>query len=250
MPVREATPADLPALREIFLAALPDDYQWQYCFPKHGGSEAALDFLNRMLAQCVEPSNHDWHAYVAEEFGTTKVVSVAIWSLVNFAEEDTQAESHVAAVGVAANAQAQDHNIPANTARFAALKKAITQNGNRHLAKYGHQMFLHAIVTHPEYQNLGYAKLICKYLAQVSRERNLAVSVVASPKGYVFYSGAGFSDCGSVSVRVDGENEEILLKSMVLAVPPEGQRRGSLLDRMGHGLTSPFQSIRRLSNAT
>jgi hypothetical protein len=118
--------------------------------------------------------------------------------------------------------------------RLHAYDVAASEARARLMSRYGQNIFLRAIVTHPEYQQLGYGKILCRHGLQLARQRNTGVFTLASSRGYVFYSGLGFADRGHVTVKAEGQSDEIEFKAMVQVAPPE-QRRGSLLDFFGFG---------------
>jgi len=56
-------------------------------------------------------------------------------------------------------------------------------------------VYLHAIATQPEYQH--------RYCVKVAMENGLAVLALASPSGYIFFSGLGFFDVGHIVVKAE-----------------------------------------------
>lgn len=99
--------------------------------------------------------------------------------------------------------------------RVAALQKADAKAQEIVSSKYGSHMFLHAVITNPEWKGLGYAKHLAKHGMELACNKDVALAAVASPNGYIFYSGLGFKDCGSTTVQVEGEADDINLKTMV-----------------------------------
>ncbi|KAJ3959203.1 hypothetical protein N0V92_004206 [Colletotrichum tropicale] len=249
MTVRTATQADLATIQGIITKALPVDYQWKYCFPARSSVKHDSGmYVQRALEQTLAPGNTDWLVCVAEDPSSRKPVGVAVWSWT-----DARIQEHVddnaasqgltvagealgGAGGIAADGGATKTNTGnAENHRIAALSNAVAACRERQLTRFGQQLHLHVVAIHPEYQRLGYAKLLCQHGMHLAREKGLAVSAVTSSSGYIFFSGLGFADCGHVVVQVPGEKEKIGLKAMVLAAPQQEKRRGSFLDMIGLG---------------
>lgn len=110
-----------------------------------------------------------------------------------------------------------------------ALQKAIAKCQNKLLDKHNQLVFVHAIITHPDWKREGFSKALVKHIAQLAGQKDMVVAALTSPfSGYVFYSGNGFSYHGRIAVEVEGEREDLELQTMVYAVPERSQaRRGS-----------------------
>ncbi|KAF6821712.1 GNAT family [Colletotrichum musicola] len=258
MTIRQATLDDVPVLLNIITSALPRDYQWQYCF-RQSSKQDPSKYVRSALEQTLAPGNNDWLVCVAEEPNTHKPVGLAIWSWtdatiredadeqsVNGSSKDDTVEGAALHVEGFANGTAKGTSHASNT-RIAALGDAVADCRKRQLARYGKQLHLHVVATHPDHQRKGYAKLLCHHGITLARSKGMAASAVASSLGYIFFSGLGFVDCGQVVVRAPGEGEEIELKSMVYATPQQEQRRGSWLDMIGLGERRRSSTDHRLS---
>lgn len=126
-------------------------------------------------------------------------------------------------------AEGDESRKDAVAARILAMNNAITESREMYLDSHGQQMYLHILATHPEYQKLGYAKALCGNAIEEARAKGWAVSALASPTGYIFYSGLGFVDCGYTRVKPQvGDADEIILKAMVSATPKADQKKGWL----------------------
>ncbi|KAF4833985.1 hypothetical protein CGCTS75_v003583 [Colletotrichum tropicale] len=261
MTVRTATQADLATIQSIITKALPVDYQWKYCFPARSSVKHDPGmFVQRALEQTLAPGNTDWLVCVTEDPGSRKLVGVAVWSWT-----DARIQEHVddnasqgltvagealrGAGGIAADGGPTGTNTGnAENHRIVALSNAVAACRERQLTRFGEQLHLHVVAIHPEYQRLGYAKLLCQHGMHLAKEKGLAVSAVTSSSGYIFFSGLGFADCGHVVVQVPGEKEEIGLKAMVLAAPQQEKRRGSFLDMIGFGERRRSSDVRTPSS--
>lgn len=148
-----------------------------------------------------------------------------------------------------------------------ALQTAIAKCQNKLVDKHTSLVFLHAVITHPDWKREGYSRALVKNIAQAASQKDMVVGALTSPfSGYVFYSGNGFAYHGRIAVEVPGEREDLELQTMVSArterpqsrkgssfmgwtsnlmggssTPKEerpsmdNQRRGSLLDMLGLG---------------
>ncbi|KAI8167093.1 hypothetical protein K4K49_001981 [Colletotrichum sp. SAR 10_70] len=246
MTVRTATQADLATIQGIITKALPADYQWKYCFSARSSVKHDSGmYVQRALEQTLAPGNTDWLVCVAEDPSSRKPVGVAVWSWTD-ARIQEHVDDNAASQGLTVAGEALggaggivvdggQTGTNAENPRIVALSNAVAACRERQLTRFGQQLHLHVVAIHPEYQRLGYAKLLCQHGMHLAKEKGLAVSAVTSSSGYIFFSGLGFADCGHVVVQVPGEKEEIGLKAMVLAAPQQEKRRGSLLDMMGFG---------------
>ncbi|KAI8214227.1 hypothetical protein K4K52_001682 [Colletotrichum sp. SAR 10_76] len=235
MTVRTATQADLATIQGIITKALPTDYQWKYCFPARSSVKHDSGmYVQRALEQTLAPGNTDWLVCVAEDPSSRKPVGVAVWSWTD-ARIQEHVDDNAASQGLTDGGATKTNTGNAENYRIAALSNAVAACRERQLIRFGQQLHLHVVAIHPEYQRLGYAKLLCQHGMHLAKEKGLAISAVTSSSGYIFFSGLGFADCGHVVVQVPGEKEEIGLKAMVLAAPQQEKRRGSFLDMMGFG---------------
>lgn len=96
-------------------------------------------------------------------------------------------------------------------------------------------MFLRAIVTHHEYKDEGYAKALLRAGYEIARRHEAAVTVLAGPQGYVFFSGLGFKDKGPMTLA--GADESINIKAMSFD-PANERRRSSVMEQFMHWATT------------
>ncbi|KAI8263500.1 hypothetical protein K4K53_008108 [Colletotrichum sp. SAR 10_77] len=196
MTVRTATQADLATIQGIITKALPTDYQWKYCFPARSSVKHDSGmYVQRALEQTLAPGNTDWLVCVAEDPSSRKPVGVAVWSWT-----DARIQEHVddnaasqgltvagealgGAGGITADGGATKTNTGnAENYRIAALSNAVAACRERQLIRFGQQLHLHVVAVHPEYQRLGYAKLLCQHgmhLAKCCDTLNLSRSLTA-----------------------------------------------------------------------
>src|SRR5690554_1871012 len=86
MEVRQATPADLPAILKVVLSAMTPECQWQYCFPyrnRYADDHAA--HTKAALERCLTTPDEGWLVAVVEvpdrvDEQANAIASVAILS--------------------------------------------------------------------------------------------------------------------------------------------------------------------------
>jgi hypothetical protein len=94
MRVRPADLGDLDALVNLYVAATPDHFAWDYCypyremFPDDHISHATLLF-NDLLA----PEYDDWAVMVAEKTHGLRIVAFAAWDM-SYLNRRKHGESH------------------------------------------------------------------------------------------------------------------------------------------------------------
>lgn len=111
-----------------------------------------------------------------------------------------------------------------------ALSAAISFSQKQHFEHLEPYVYLEVLATHPAHRGQGYAKALCAVGVDSARKRNLAIAVLTSSRGYIFFSGLAFGDLGCVSLRgSDGSREDCVLKAMILH-PELKRRRSSVVD--------------------
>jgi GNAT superfamily N-acetyltransferase len=113
--------------------------------------------------------------------------------------------------------------------KLATMHAAVSFSQRQHFEHAGAHAYLEALATHPAHRGQGYAKALSAVGFASARARSLAVAVMTSSRGYIFFSGLGFADLGCVSLRgPDRSREDCVLKVMILNAPrPRPKRRGS-----------------------
>lgn len=249
MTIRLATPADLSAMKKIMLSGLASDPSWNYCFPggRGGAAQVTEDALKRWL-EASRAKRDRWMVTVADDPDTRAAVALAIWSLPapappaagapssSSGEDDDDLELHAVLRDCTTGPTTSDPDDPEaslSAARLNALADAVRctarLRGSPVFERNGPQMVLLLTATLPSYRFRAFAKALCSHGTAQASKRGLPVSALASPMGYIFYSGMGFSDCGLVTVQVPGEQEKLELKAMVLAAP---ERKASISQQL------------------
>jgi ribosomal protein S18 acetylase RimI-like enzyme len=77
------------------------------------------------------------------------------------------------------------------------------------------QLHLMVLATHPDYQNRGAGAMHCRWGMSLAKEKDLRVTLFASPMGEGLYTYLGFKTVGHVVIQVDGEEEKIETPAMV-----------------------------------
>ncbi len=240
MDIRKATPADTQAIVNITLAATVSESQLHYCFPRlDKSSDGHASSIKSAVEHCLT-SPEDWLVAVvevpeAQDPRTNSIVSVAIWWASSIKskvyDDDPFADGHLLKQILGPSVEGQDDSGPAYLSAFI---EATARGREAYLYGYGKQMHLYLLATHPHHQRKGYAKALCAWGLKRAAEQMMAMSTLATAKGYILFSGLGFADVGCVSVKADGEGEELILKAMAHAAAKE-RRRSSVLRFLGLG---------------
>jgi ribosomal protein S18 acetylase RimI-like enzyme len=78
------------------------------------------------------------------------------------------------------------------------------------------QIQLLILATLPEYRRMGAGSMLSRWGMEYARGEGLAVTLFASPDGFKLYSRLGFKKVGEAETRVDGEEDRIVNRVMVL----------------------------------
>lgn len=237
MDIRKATAADVRDIAKVLLAATASESQWLYCFPfRREYPDQHESRVTAALELCLS-SLDDWLVAVAEVSQgrgqhAKQIVSVAIWQTPapdpkGHGKSDASEDSWNQLVG--SDVQEGNDSHPSHLTTFMS---ASSLGREKYLAKYEPQMHLHVLATHPNHQKLGFGKALCNWGINWASERKMAVSTMASAKGYIFFSGMGFRDVGYVTVKAEGDSEDRALKAMVRVAGNE-RRRSSVLRFLG-----------------
>jgi hypothetical protein len=74
---------------------------------------------------------------------------------------------------------------------------------------------------------------------ETAKRDMVSVSLLASPTGFKLYPTLGFADLGAITVQVEGEEENIVLRPMSY-VPETRSKLRKLLCLVVHGRATPF----------
>jgi hypothetical protein len=241
--VRRASLADLNAMLDIGLAAMPLDPQWNWRFPnRHCFPEDHRKFTRSVYRDFLENKSGNWLVMLAEITGQDSLTSAvpvafAVWNLTNLA--NTNQNSHAASINGAyatlsmkrpslnnlqgTNTQpciyqpATATRRDANEQRLTAWKEWTSKARSVLFdAPLGRQYFqLQILATHPDFQRQGAGSALCDWGLRISQLTGLVVSVFASPMGRLLYGRLGFTTVGSVRIGAQGETEHVILTAMV-----------------------------------
>jgi hypothetical protein len=87
MAIRPATMADLDAVVDVVINAMPDDPQWTYRFPyRHEFPEDHLKYTKMLYQLFIDPSYDDWFVLVKEapsieDSNVSKIVAFSVWDV-------------------------------------------------------------------------------------------------------------------------------------------------------------------------
>jgi len=259
MDIRRATLDDAPAILSLVLAAMPNEEQWRYCFPSSAvpASDVGRAF-QVVLERCLADDDGNLHISLLEvphgnANAAPRIVSVAMWEnavvgtegrqtvargpwhgwcCALFAVVDETDTRPVDLAQILLHVPPTTHQV--DTSRLVGAVEAANQGRGRYLDGYGPQMYLHLLATHPDHRHRGYAKALCNWTMKAAIQDKLAVSLLASPRGYIFFSGLGFVDLGPISLpRSTSWEDGLNLKAMAFLPERTASRRSSLMSFFG-----------------
>ncbi|KAK0727596.1 hypothetical protein B0T26DRAFT_765848 [Lasiosphaeria miniovina] len=225
MRLRAATAADVDAITELALAALPNDPVWPYRFPLASQFPAEhKKYTGIRIAEYLENVRTGVYQCMVVEAATTtarQIVALSMWDLpVSWRPR-----------GAASPRGATDHpNRPdANPKRMQAFRHALgaaraerfdatTRHGGEHL----HLLLL---ATHPAYRRRGAATTMLEWGKEAARRKLPAVplTLFSSPIGRAVYPRLGFAEVGTpVVVQVPDEAEHLSFPAMEWRPEPSG----------------------------
>ncbi|KAF2803349.1 uncharacterized protein BDZ99DRAFT_482196 [Mytilinidion resinicola] len=229
--LRRASVADLEAMLEIALAALPMDPQWDYRFPHRRAYPSDTRKYTRMrYREFLEDQNERWVVMLAEHRpaqDSREPVAFAVWEIKNIRKQKTvqiQLEKNLNVLHRPPFRQRRRDGdckrMQAWTDTTSASKKLLfdSQFGASHFQ-------LQILATHPEFQRRGAGGQLVGWGIQLAQCLNMAISVFASPMGERLYLRLGFVSVASVFVNVEKELESVVLAAMVYV--PSGSSRPS-----------------------
>ncbi|KAH8682703.1 hypothetical protein BX600DRAFT_522179 [Xylariales sp. PMI_506] len=226
MAMRAATLADLEAITELALAALPDDPFWLYRYPR---AKDYPDDHYKYSRIRFEEYLHNVEAgtyaamvvEAASEEGqhTTKLIAMSMWALPGLLSPGAQQ--------IPGMKPPTDHveRRDANPARMLEFRKVFNAAKSRYFDKvYGNrQLNLLMLATHPEYRRQGAATMLMKWGMERAERNDVALSLFASPMGSLVYTKLGFKKLAVVHVQVADEEEFKELPAMVWTPTIGGQ---------------------------
>lgn len=91
----------------------------------------------------------------------------------------------------------------------------------KHFFKYlGRQYHLWLLVTHPDFRRRGAGSRLCNW-AQEQAPRDWALTVMGSPMGRALYEYLGYKLVGTVTARVEDEEECVVIYALEKVLQPE-----------------------------
>ena len=217
---RTATPADLDAIVEIHLRAMPGDPGWDYClryrcqFPYQTET-----FVRGIYEKYFNNVKGRYHVMVAEtpitDDGMRKPIAVAVWTTNTTIDDDSPIP---------------DHSLIGDVQRI-RLQAEVMDDVQEHCFDkfYGDtRIHLEDLYTHPKYQLRGAGGKLVKWGISQAKAQNKAVTLFASPMGKSLYAKLGFKDLDTTSAQVEGEDEKLSIAVMAY-VPETGLVRTATL---------------------
>ncbi|KAM0563147.1 hypothetical protein ACHAPJ_000861 [Fusarium lateritium] len=222
--LRQATKDDLDDITWIITNAYPDDPGCDYRFPYR--NEYPSDFWKWTRVEYEEYLNQ------SEKFVNMVVtapvldhdevihqpISIGVWDLAvrtDFAGGGAlcQLDHHVKLT------RKLDHGInerrDANPEHMREFTTSCSDGFKKNFRRYGYQMPLWSLATHPDFRRREAATMICEWGQKEGLKRNQPQSLLASPMGKPLYLSLGYKVVGTVVVQVDGEEEKLEMDAMI-----------------------------------
>jgi ribosomal protein S18 acetylase RimI-like enzyme len=237
MKIRPATNNDFDAIMAIATATSSTDSLWNMLMPRAAFKDAAFkEYLAQILKKYIDPDNKDFLVTVVElpdkdiTPGAPHIASFSIWDMTS-----TSSSSNKSAVESDNIAPTSGETQSRYLTRFITFNNAMSEGRTKSFKAFNKFMYLKAMATHPEYEGEGYAKALLRAGYEIARKNEAAVTVFAGPRGYVFFSGLGFSDRGPLLMQSGGD--EVNVKAMSFD-PSNERRRSSVMESFMHYITN------------
>ncbi|KAJ6442197.1 GNAT family acetyltransferase [Purpureocillium lavendulum] len=271
MKIRPATLDDVPAVARLVLAALADEPPWRAFVPPKAQARADLvEHAEAALRRFVRPANSDGGvcflvlelsgADVGCRAGPPLVVAAVAWdapavddggddapsrrrpSTMSGVEDDStgtlqpsltpsaRTATHLIAT-TAPNSASHDDESEA-PGKVAALVGAMSKGKEQRFLGHDPCLYLRLLATRPDHQRRGYGKVLAAKAIEFARQQHLSVCLQSGARGYILFSGLGFSDMGPVMLPAEAKGgEELMLKAMMLS-KERVQRRASWMESL------------------
>ncbi|TQV89936.1 hypothetical protein V2A60_002529 [Cordyceps javanica] len=215
--VRAAVPSDVGALATIVYHAMPMDPQWDYRFP---------------LRKQYPEDNYGYTRLMMKSFLEAQGVFVSVVTfLTPGLGEDEEIPAAVAVWELDFNEKKDYSILPTaneNCRRDANFEHMAAFSSVLQLAKKSYfdstyqsqQLHLRVLATHPDFQRKGAGSALCNWGIEWAKQRHVPVTLFSSPMGQQLYSSLGFTKIGAVTVRVEGEQEELSIGVMEYSYKP------------------------------
>ncbi|KAM7200099.1 hypothetical protein V8F20_005520 [Naviculisporaceae sp. PSN 640] len=222
MTPRLGLPADVDAITNVIIQAMPLDPQWDYRFPwRHEFPEDHYKYTRMLFEYFLDPSYDDWLVMVVEDSfepgDDPQIVAFGVWD-VSFANKRIHGPGYIPqdpVTDVEENGGSTRRD--ANHEHFNAFWKGQIKEYQKLFSPIGpEQMHMQILATLPDFQRRGHGSSLCKWAMEtVRRERLKDMSVMASPMGYELYTWLGFHCVERFYIQVPGEEERLTLEAMI-----------------------------------
>lgn len=249
---RLGLPADVDAITNVILQAMPLDPQWDYRFPwRHEFPEDHYKYTRMLFELFLDPAYDDWVVMVVEDSlepgGDPQIVAFGVWD-VSFANKRIRGPKyipqdrklffiyffwlyvcHFSSFGKNCYSNRQLEAVTeveenggstrrdANHEHFNAFWKGQIKEYEKLFSPIGpEQMHMQILATLPEFQRRGHGTSLCRWAMETVRREGLKdMSVMASPMGYELYTWLGFRCVEQFYIQVPGEEEQLTLEAMI-----------------------------------
>lgn len=202
--------ADLDAMVDIALTAMPMDPQWNWRFPYQSEYPEDTRLFTRWKYEEFLQDEGNWMVILAECEFANQPIAMAIWEvsalgypkLHNYTNQDKLQPRCPRRDGHPARIQAWNDTM-------AKAKKSLFDDYHR-----GRHFQLQILATLPKFQGRGAGSLLCRWGIKVAESKGMPISVFASPMGRKLYSKLGFGKVRDVVVQVDADDLRVVLTAM------------------------------------
>ncbi|KAF2761039.1 acyl-CoA N-acyltransferase [Pseudovirgaria hyperparasitica] len=209
MNIRTATLADVPALANIAVTAMPDDPQWDYRFPyRLKYPEEHLAAIQNVYRSAVEDEASAGTVVKVLCNDKDEPMALSVWDLLYLGK----------ASGGMANFAPNPNRPDASLVRMTAFLKAFQAAHDKYFdSVYGNkQIRLRVLCVHPDFRRRGAGEALCNWGFDLAKQEGVPVTIVASPMGKRLYARLGCEVLGEYEIRADGEDESCTEICMIL----------------------------------
>lgn len=215
MSIRRATKKDVNAITRIAVDSSENDIVCLYRFPKR--AQFLDDHVNFSRAtymnffeedsERLKPGTEVMIYEYLQDSGNVTPVAFVVWKLPG---QKTSTQP------AAQPTERRD----ADPVRVQAFTAAVTKS-NKELFndRYGDKyVYLALVACDPQYQRKGIGEKLMTMAVDAARVEALPVVLYASPPGRRLYEKLGFKETGCLTVKVEGDEEDLRVAAMVLDV--------------------------------
>lgn len=208
MKLREATKADLDALTDIMIAAMPTDPAWDYRFPyRDDYPEHHRRCIKKLFEEAFEAQATVLNVVEIEDYP----VAYAVWYQSPPASKFSRIKHFQASNTIEQAGQERKDANPEHEKAWNEAIDCLKQYVNTNYKKRHH---LRLLATAPDYQGQGIGTSLCKHVMEQAKKEPVALTLFTSSEAHLLYARLGFKYIFSTVAQVKGEDQQIPMMAM------------------------------------